>query len=151
MIDFIMYLILLPNFGREYDVLVGVQLSSQNWSAMSSTARKRENINILVWCHVTIPTAIYFHLTPGLDANTQVIFNLTSNTFSWLKIQIKIKNQNPCSLEVKPTSVISPQTLKFRFWSQHQRLFLSSLSYVLFKRSQKKSLLIFYLSLEALE
>lgn len=93
MIDFIMYLILLPNFGREYDVLVGVQLSSQNWSAMSSTARKRENINILVWCHVTIPTAIYFHLTPGLDANTQAIFNLPSNAFSWLKIQIKIKNQ----------------------------------------------------------
>lgn len=83
----------MPNFGREYGEFVSVHLSSQNWSAMSSTARKRENINILVWCHITILTALYFHLTLGLDANTQVIFNLQSNTFSWLKIQIKIKNQ----------------------------------------------------------
>lgn len=104
----------------------------------------------MVWCHVTPPTAIYFHLTPGLNANTQVIFNLRSNTFSWLKIQIKIKKSemlalNPHLLEGKPTTVISPPILKFRFWSQHQKLIQSvwvsfkKLSYLLFKRSQKKA------------
>lgn len=37
---------------------------------------------------------------------------------------------NACLLKVKSKSVISPQILKFRFWSEHQKKFQFSLKYV---------------------
>lgn len=53
-----------------------LQVRTDLWWAVQPEKDKIKNINILVWCQLTTPTAIHFYLTPGLDANTQVIFNL---------------------------------------------------------------------------